>query len=176
MLAQGQKWSGCSFSFCSCFGACGVLVPWNQLLKANTVPSAFPRNVASQDSPGYTGQSGRCLVAQLAVAVPVASMASAVKDQQSQSLYQRSHWRLLSWYPRHRHRTWRRNNPTQGVKFTRAMAPLLKALQGNCSQRGFVELLTFDVFYYVTRESCQSWLSLVGLVFLWDTAKEPLVR
>lgn len=58
----------------------------------------------------------------------------------------------------------------------RAMAALPKALQGNCSQRGFVEFLVLILIFYdlVTTESCQSRLSLVGLVFLWDTAKEPL--
>lgn len=79
---RDRVWGGDSFSFCSCFGVCGmawppVLAPWNQLLRANSVPSAFPGNLASQDSPGYTSRSDRCLVAQLVVIVPVASMASA---------------------------------------------------------------------------------------------------
>lgn len=80
---RDMVWDGDSFSFCSCFGVCGiawphVLAPWNQLLRANTVPCAFPGNLAIWDSPGYTGQSDRCLVAQLVVTVPLVSMASAV--------------------------------------------------------------------------------------------------
>lgn len=72
---RDRLWGGYSFFFCSCFGACDVawprvLAPWNQLLRANTVPSAFPGNLASQ--------SDRCLVAQQAVTVPLAPVASAV--------------------------------------------------------------------------------------------------